>query len=754
MPHQLPGDNKCTGCGACINICPTIALSMQENEEGFLSPSINESLCIDCGRCEAVCPVYNPASDNSKTPSVYAFMAPNDVRMGSASGGFFPMVAESILGRGGIVCGAAFDKHGILRHELADNKQTLQRLRSSKYAQSKTGFIYRTVKSLLKNGRQVLFSGTPCQVAGLKHFLGKNYDNLLTADIICLGVPPQSLLQRHLLEKGLQAPYKRIDFRSKSYPWGTHVMRVELENGITYEKLYKEDPYYLAFMSAISLRKSCYDCPFCEYPRQGDITMGDFWGYEKLTGQKADAKGISIVLVNTDKGKEHFNLLNKENCSISQINCDPASIPNRVGRHMTVPPGRDRFFALLKSMSVAKAVAYALEQKFDIAYFGPYYSTNFGGTLTHFALYHVLTDLGYTTMMVAPPAASAKVPEAIREIYDPGSWPDYVFAGVFANKMQMRRLNEKCDIFITGSDQFFNGSCYPAVEKCVIQDWVEDSKKKIAYAASFGHDVLYLSQTDREEMAFFLSRFDYFSVREISGVDICKKEFGVHATHVLDPVFLCNIDHYRRLASLSPQPRCSNKRYLYAYILDASTPKQKMIEELCSLKDMEYILYSDWFVKNGFYLKLSRAKINKRLLDLMNCDFVITDSFHGVCFSIIFKKSFIVWSNKVRGDARFDSILGEAGLLGRRVYDWDEYVYKKEELLTPIDYERVAKRLEPRITFSHEWLIKALQAQLNKRLSDFDMAMRKINELETRFNAQYQQMQKEIGAKLADIKMT
>ena len=193
-------DTDCCGCGSCANACPKMAVSMKENHEGFFTPYVNENLCIGCGLCLKACTILNDKRPNAKEPECYAAQASDDIRAVSSSGGVFTPLAEKILERGGVVCGAAFKEDWTVHHIIVDNKEGLAKLRGSKYVQSDTEDCFKRIKALLKEDRWVLFSGTPCQVAGLYTYLGKEYDTLVTVDIFCHGAPSPGVWKRYLRE--------------------------------------------------------------------------------------------------------------------------------------------------------------------------------------------------------------------------------------------------------------------------------------------------------------------------------------------------------------------------------------------------------------------------------------------------------------------------------------------------------------------------------------------------------------------------
>lgn len=346
------GDVKdCCGCGACLNICPKNCISMQCNDEGFLSPVKNTSLCIDCGLCEKVCPF----SDNytyltSGNPVVLAAYD-DENRIGSSSGGIFYTLAKYVIEeRKGWVFGAAFEEKFQLRHVGVNTMADLQKLRGSKYLQSDMGSVYKQIRVLLADGTFVLFVGTPCQVAGLRAFLrNKDFDNLLTADLVCHGVPPQTLFDMHVeyLEKKHKATLVSYQFR-KPDGWGGCEI-ADFANPIKQKSLptYSLSPYLYSFMQAYTYRESCYECKFSQIPRQGDITLADYWGANKFFEGIDISKGVSLVLLNTGKGKTLFNEI-RVKCVVYESNLSDASFYNaNLITKTSRPATRDKVFALI-----------------------------------------------------------------------------------------------------------------------------------------------------------------------------------------------------------------------------------------------------------------------------------------------------------------------------------------------------------------------------------------------------------------------
>lgn len=308
--------SKCCGCHACYNICPTGAITMQEDEKGFKYPVINKEKCINCAQCEKVCPILKNRIDSKKDlPEAYACKNKNDeIRMKSSSGGIFTLIANAILELDGLVFGAGFDNKYNVIHSYVDNKEDISKFRGSKYVQSSIGDTYKKVKEFLDNDRYVLFTGTPCQIEGLKSYLKKDYEKLYTQDIICHGVPSPKIWKKYVeeLNEKNNGNLKEVNFRKKENAgWNLFQLSMKYDNN-EYIKTHKKDPYMQLFLKDIILRDSCYDCNFKKRNRLSDITLADFWGIKNIKPEMDDDKGTSLLIINTSKGKELINKIENE----------------------------------------------------------------------------------------------------------------------------------------------------------------------------------------------------------------------------------------------------------------------------------------------------------------------------------------------------------------------------------------------------------------------------------------------------------
>lgn len=310
---------KCTACETCMASCPKTAIEMKEDAEGFLRPFIHSDICIGCKKCLDVCPVLNTNSAVTKNillPECYAGVHKNeDILLNSSSGGAFSALANEILLLGGHVYGAAYRENGTITHTKAASMEELHAMRGAKYAHSSAANAYKTVKKDLKNGYYVLFTGTPCQIVGLKRFLGQKLaesDLLYTCDIICHGMMPNKLYRDYLKYHGrVGCKVARVDFRYKEKGIKGTRSKLVYENGNSVIIPNEKDYYHDALVSDFCLRESCYNCQASQLPRSADFTIGDFWGVKEALPQIDDSAGVSIIFFHTEKAKQFITNLEK-----------------------------------------------------------------------------------------------------------------------------------------------------------------------------------------------------------------------------------------------------------------------------------------------------------------------------------------------------------------------------------------------------------------------------------------------------------
>lgn len=315
MYFKTKNKSECCGCTACIHSCPVSAISFSEDNEGFMYPEINQDLCINCGLCERVCPFEHPDYRNDANPVVYASMLKDKTeRKKSTSGGLFYALAKLIIERKGIVYGATLDNQLNVVHIGVEKMSDLGILRGSKYVQSDLNKVFVEIRNNLKSGRWVYFVGTGCQVAGLKSFLRKDYPTLVTSDLVCHGVPSQMLFNKHIqfLEQKYHGKVADYNFRDNANWEGCEMFRLTNHKGKSKQirnSSYELSPYLYSFMYAFTYRYSCYNCKFARIPRQGDITLADYWECQRFFPRIDSSKGVSLILINNSKGHEIWNLI-------------------------------------------------------------------------------------------------------------------------------------------------------------------------------------------------------------------------------------------------------------------------------------------------------------------------------------------------------------------------------------------------------------------------------------------------------------
>ena len=355
---EIVDRQDCTGCTACFSVCPENCISMNKDKDGFNYPEVNHDRCTECSLCIKICPVINVPVVNN-IPKAYACINKDELlRMQSSSGGIFTAIAGVILDRNGIVFGAAFDENFNVAHQSANSHEELQKLRGSKYVQSQINTSYINTKSFLDQGRLVLFSGTPCQIAGLKAYIQKDYKNLFCVDLICHGVPSPKVWTKYVkfrCELASSSP-QRISFRRKDYGWKRYSVSFLFKNDTEYLNNLRDDIYMKAFLKNISLRPSCYSCKFKMIHRQSDITLADFWGVDNIFPDMDDDKGTSLIFVNSENGNFLFNAI-KNKMQYREVEISKAIKYNSSAVNSVVPhPARAEFFKNIDFLSFDKLV--------------------------------------------------------------------------------------------------------------------------------------------------------------------------------------------------------------------------------------------------------------------------------------------------------------------------------------------------------------------------------------------------------------
>lgn len=365
---------ECCGCSACDNICPVDCINMEIDSEGFWYPKVDTLKCINCKKCIKVCPALTKpltkdALENANV--IAAYSKDEEIRINSTSGGIFSEIAKFILKNEGKVFGARYNEKKLVEHYKIDELSQIEILRQSKYLQSDILKTFKEAKQELNKGNKVLFAGTPCHIAALKNFLAKDYENLITVDFLCRGVISPGVYKQYLksLEKKYQSKIKKVIFKNKTYGWHRFSTKVIFENGEEYIKDRYTDSYMRGYLEGnLYLRPSCYECQYKTLPRYSDITLGDFWGIEKLKKYLDQDKGTSIFMINTEKGKNIFEQI-KENLVSEEMTLKDIYTGNIALTVKTKYPDKskkDEFFQKYKEEDFIELIEKILRKNFII----------------------------------------------------------------------------------------------------------------------------------------------------------------------------------------------------------------------------------------------------------------------------------------------------------------------------------------------------------------------------------------------------
>lgn len=733
MDISSVSEKICTGCATCANICPSNAISMIANSEGFLFPVIDQKKCIHCGLCYKKCPAIDFAFTTPTMPECYAVWAQKDIREVSSSGGMFTVLAQYILRKKGIVVGAAWNSKFHVEHIIIDSEADLAKLRSSKYVQSSISEeLFKDIKTYLEHGRYVLFSGCPCQVAGLKNYLGKDYDNLLCVDIVCHGVPSPLVLESYISELANGRKVKHIDFREKKYFGWSTITAVQFEDGTEYVKKYSESPWYIGFLQGIIVRECCGSCKYAKTQRVGDITLGDFWQIHKIEPKYNDWRGTSLVLINTEKGKRYFDLTKINLALVGQLNlAQELPYNGQLNRPTKITFARKEFFNLFKNNnSFVQSLNMVTNDKRDVGIIGFWSANNYGSVITYYALKKVVEHMGYSVGMIELPL---EFNDTLGDMMSRRFIDKHYYTTGRLSKNLYRQLNEKFSTFLIGSDQVWNPVYVNSYGYYMFMDFVADNRKKIAYAASIGKEQFDLPFQKRQEVAYYLNKFHAVSVREDKAVDTCKEYLNYdYAVHVLDPVWLCSNEDYDEI--IKDASFKEDGDFVFSYILDPTADKKEALEYAVRKLGLKHYNIADVRrkVKEGDIVidnTIPEASMEDWLYCLKKCKFVVTDSHHGIVFALIFNKPFICFANPSRTMSRFTSLFKLFEIEDRLVYSPKD-IMANEFYFSAVDYDKINKIARIEKDKSYNWLYSALKLDIKEKvLSDYDILYGKIKNI-------------------------
>lgn len=639
----------CSGCGACKYACKKNAIVIKENLEGFYTPSIIESKCTKCKKCVNSCPILNfKFQKYSQKSKYYAAQASKEICAKSSSGGIFYLLAKYVLSKRGVVFGARWTSdYSEVVHGYITRVEDISLLQGSKYVQSEMSDILPVIKQFLMQGKRVLFSGTSCQVDGLRRYLGDKYNDLIIyVDFVCNGVPSNKVLKKYLkdiIQKNSDELVEDIKFRIKDQGWYSRSIKIRTSRTEYCIPNFKS-LYMQAFFKGISTNRVCTVCPYATLSKISDFTLGDFWEIKSFDASLDDNTGTSFVSLNTSKGAKILAEIKKELRTLKEV---PVEWMTKLNTNLIRPirhHNREQFFYNLDKKNFQNNFSECVRDQCDcIIYNDCITDINYGAILTAYALQEVITSIGYFAKLLN--TQRVKFPNYV------GSFGhrfarDYLhLTEITQDEEKFYLLNGKTKYFIVGSDQVWRTRYWNKDLDRVLLSFVESQNVRASVAASFGLDKFEGNERHHGLFERELPKFNKISVRELSGVEICKKEFGVHAEWILDPVFILDHTNYFSLVSKS-NLNFSDKIVYYGWGFD----KTKSL--LYEIAKFLFNKYSKKFeVIDITSLDLS---VEDWLSAIKSSELVVTNSYHGLCFSLIFEKNFLCINDI--GEGRFNTL--------------------------------------------------------------------------------------------------
>lgn len=680
--------NICTGCSACVGVCPVDAIKMVENSEGFREPQIDFEKCVNCGKCLRVCPSFNRKINLPKDKDCYLIQN-DDFKKDSSSGGAFATLATKFMQDGGYVCGVVYNENFEVEHIVSNTLSDIKRMQGSKYVQSNLKNCFLEIEEILKSGKKVLFSGTPCQVAGIKSFIkAKNIsdENLLTCDLICYGVPTPKAWKKYL-DEVIPKDEKILAINMREKGVGRSCYKLQTDKNTYCIPHSSSDDFALymrVFFQKFALRKSCVKCLYTNLDRVGDLTLGDFWGIEKYNKNLNPQTGLSCVIVNSDKGakflsQNKFTMFKKVPLKYAKNGQPRLNFPTEV------PLGkREDFFKNLDKMSLKENYENVMQEKSDCKIINYWFAVNYGAALTCYALKRFIEKQGYSVKTIN------YVHEKVARNRDYGLSKAKSFAEKFLNLTteckdyaDLKELNNNTDFFVVGSDQVWRHHLYKDHGNNIYQlNFAHNDKRKIAYSVSFGADFYDGDRCEKSLFKYLIKRFDAISVREKAGLDVLKNEFGINnAEHILDPVFTLDDED---LDALTRDKMPIDGKYVasFRYL-------SRINGDFCSNLEQKLAEKYNVPVKRLIYDK--KCDIEEFVTFIKNCEYLVTDSFHAACFAILFKKPFVILGLADTCLTRMTSLIETFGLDKRILISMDgmksECIDEYVKLLSEVNYD-------------------------------------------------------------------
>lgn len=696
----------CTGCGACANICPSGCISMLYDREGFIYPVVDESKCNNCGKCKKICPLSNSNTGFTVGDCSFNLAADYEIQKNSSSGGVFYVLAKRWIESGGYVAGAVWDDNLSVKHIVSNSSSDVEKMRRSKYIQSDVKDTYVKIRDLLNKSEKVLFSGTPCQTAGLKSFLQKEYDNLFCLDVICHGVASTKLLQKHVMEQ-TDEEITSIDFRNREKLGTEFGLYILCKSGKEIvKKGLSNDSFMYEYCMGTIFRRSCYNCIF-RNNYYGDVLIGDAG---QIHHHAFDNKKMerSVVFPLSDKGKkmvlENLNRFRYIGHSTFNeiVNAYNDSLIKNESYNRKL---RDQFYSSTFCSETAP--------HFDVLLV-LLWGENYGNYLTNYALYKAIKNAGKT--VVALSHAGRGIPNYIGSFLPPQN-RDFLAANMELSYryLEVADMQDIADTAVLGSDILWNKQMMRDYDTYKVYSLSFFEKmNKISYGTSLGTR----DGFPKERIPIFadtISEYRAISVREEWAVEWLSNEFGVDAEAVVDPVFLLEMEEYR---SLEKQPEKYGESKLLVYFLYMDDDHARFVHYCEQVLDTKATIIADWSKLENGIIDYSEWDITDRITEVLdipewlwlfdNAEYIVTDSWHGACFATIFEKKYLAFPCNMTD--RFETLriineLIDHFCMINEIEEWDQYLSILED---SINYEIVKKELGARVETSREWLRRAL----------------------------------------------
>lgn len=673
----------CTNCKACYNVCPKSAISFIKDEYGFEYPIIDEDKCVHCNLCENICNKI-PMTSKMYPISTDTMQSKNwELSQNSSSGGIFAQLANYILDQNGIVFGCALEKNEkefIAKHIWIDDKNDLYKLQGSKYVQSNIGNTYKETENFLKEGRKVLFSGTPCQIAALKTYLKKDYENLLCVDLSCEGVPNIQIFNDYIafLQSKIKHPVVDFKFRyKKDHAWNT--ARVVVVVGNERRKIIiptNKSSYFSLFINCNILRECCYNCKYTGVERVSDITIADAWGigieYPNIKEKFDIAKGMSLVLTNTEKGKNVLSEI-KETIKTFPIDIEKLKQYNHPLRHPSIISNEREYYleayknegyasldkkylinSGIKKLSIIDKIKkhFTNKEKVDCLLMTMYANKNYGSILVTYSLYKILQNFGLSVKIIN---------DSLLKGFNLNFYSKYCkLTDKIYSKDDYKDLNKITSTFILGSDNLLNYTTdsFKYITKNLF-NFSDFNKKRIIIAGSIGDwNGKFKKLGEKTYFKSLLKRFSYISTRENHGKEIFENVFNTYTDWINDPVMFLSKEEY---LCLLPKIQKDYSDSILQYIVYPTKETDKIVDYFKTKLNSKSITFQINEKVKDSSLFDSNVSVENWLNMIVNSKLIITDSFHCTVFALMFNRPVICIKNN-HGMSRFESLFTALGI--------------------------------------------------------------------------------------------